>query len=59
MTCGGQWTRYLDEDPGEAAHAEQHGDGQQDVGHQAQQHRGPVDLMITHYDRWRAYRRWF
>ena len=48
------WTRYLDEDPGEAAHAEQHGDGQQDVGHQAQQHRGPVDLMITHNDRWRA-----
>ena len=38
------WRCYLDEDPGEAAHAEQHGDGQQDVGHQAQQHRGPVDL---------------
>ena len=34
----------LDEDPGEAGHAEQHGDGQEDVGDQAEQDRGPVDL---------------
>ena len=34
----------LDEDPGKAGHAEEHRDGQQDVGHQAEQHGGPVDL---------------
>ena len=28
----------LDEDPGKAGHAEEHGDGQEDVGHQAEQH---------------------
>ena len=36
--------RPLDEDPSEAGHAEEHRDGQQDVGHQAEQHGGPVDL---------------
>ena len=34
----------LDEDPGEAGHAEKHRDGQQDVGDEAEQHGGPVDL---------------
>ena len=36
----------LDEDPGEAGHAEKHRDGQQDVGDEAEQHGGPVDLNI-------------
>ena len=34
----------LNEDPGEAGHAEEEGDGQQDVGNQAKQHWAPVDL---------------
>ena len=34
----------LDEDPGEAGHAEEHGDGQEDVGDETEQDRGPVDL---------------
>ena len=34
----------LDEDPGKAGHAEKHRDGHQDVGDEAEQHGGPVDL---------------
>ena len=30
--------------PGKAGHAEEEGDGEEDVRHKAEQHRAPVDL---------------
>ena len=36
--------------PGKAGHAEEEGDGEEDVRHKAEQHRAPVDLKYEEDD---------